>query len=128
MDEKTVVPGITRRELLEAAGKVAAFTVVATPVMGALGGVFTVSAQAQPQPLTAIAGIDRVVMKTGKTYLNGWAGYGAPPRPGRQGGGGGRGAAAAPTPPPAPPGPAPTTHGARCRDRAPSHSLIRTPP
>ncbi len=98
---------MTRREMLEAAGKVAALTVVATPVMSALGDAFTVSAQAQP--LNAIAGIDRVVMKTGRTYLNGWAGYGAPPRPGRQGGGGGRGAAAAPTPPPEPPGPAPKT-------------------
>src|SRR5262245_35237374 len=96
---------ITRRELLQNAGKAAGFTVVAMPMLGTLGDVLSVSAQAQP--LNAIAGIDRVVMKNGKTYLNGWAGYGAPPRPGRQGGGGGRGNAT-PTPSPEPPGPAPT--------------------
>src|SRR5204863_5631291 len=39
-------------------------------------------------------------------YLSGWAGYGAPPRPGRQGGGGRGGANAAPPPPT---GPAPAT-------------------
>jgi len=97
--------GLTRRELLQSAGKAVVLTIVATPVVGAFGDGFSVSAQAQP--LNAVAGVDRVVMKTGKTYLNGWAGYGAPPRPGRQGGGGGRGAAAQ-TPTPEPPGPAPT--------------------
>ena len=95
---------ITRREMLTATGKVAGLTVIATPLIGAFGSDWSIVAQAQP--LAAIAGVDRVVMKTGKTYLNGWAGYGAPPRPGRQGGGG-RGAAA-PTAPPEPPGPAPT--------------------
>ena len=58
---------------------------------------------AQAQPLTSAAGVDRLVMLTGKTYLNGWVGYGPPPRPGR---GGARGAAA--TPPPEPPGKPPT--------------------
>src|ERR1700752_1395010 len=93
---------MTRRELLESAGKMAALTVVATPLISAFGDELIVSAQAQP--LNAVAGIDRVVMNHGKTYLNGWAGYGVPPRPGRQG----RGA----TPPvtaPEPAGPAPTT-------------------
>ena len=93
---------ITRREFVGTAGKVVGLAVVATPLLNVLGEGFSVSAQAQP--LAALAGIDRVVMKSGKTYLNGWAGYGAPPRPGR-GGGGGRGGA---TPSPAPTGPAPT--------------------
>ena len=52
--------------------------------------------------LTAVAGVDRAVMLPGKTYLNGYAGYGEPPRPAR----GGRGGQVAL--PPASPGPAPT--------------------
>jgi len=90
---------VTRRELLETMGTVAAMSVVAGPFAGAFGDGFAVSPQALP--LTAIAGVDRVVMNHGRTYLNGWAGYGDPPRRGR----GGRGAAAAP--PPENPGPAP---------------------
>jgi hypothetical protein len=50
--------------------------------------------------LTAVAGPDRTVIIPAKTYLNGYVGYGDPPRPGR----GPRGQAAAP---PAPPGPPP---------------------
>jgi uncharacterized protein len=34
--------------------------------------------QTAAAPLTAVAGVDRVVVMPGKTYLNGWAGYGAP--------------------------------------------------
>jgi uncharacterized protein len=58
--------------------------------------------------LTAVAGPDRVVVMPGKTYLNGWAGYGAPPdrrerrRQGEQ-----------PPVPPVPPGPAPTVTWSR---------------
>jgi DUF1680 family protein len=92
---------ITRREWLETMGSVTAMSVVAGPFVGALGDGFAVSAQALP--LAAIAGVDRIVMNHGRTYLNGWAGYGAPPRHGR----GGRGAA--PTPPPENPSPAPAT-------------------
>jgi DUF1680 family protein len=112
MSDDTTTSAITRRELFGTVGKIgtaAAVSVVAGPFLGALGDGFAVSAQALP--LAAVAGVDRVVMKPGKTYLNAWAGYGAPPRPGRQGGGlstgsgqGGRGAAvAAPTEPPGPP-------------------------
>ena len=87
---------ITRRELLGTMGTMAV-VVTASPLIDG----FAVSAQALP--LAAVAGPDRVVMRHGKTYLNGWAGYGAPPRRGRRGRG---------TPPPTPapdPGPAPTT-------------------
>jgi DUF1680 family protein len=57
------------------------------------------NAPAQPadMSLTSIAGPDRVVMLEGKTYLNGYAGYGQP-RP--RGGGGGRRGQAAQTPEP----------------------------
>ncbi len=96
---------MTRREALGTLGKAAAVTLVSIPIVDALG---TVSIEAQAQPLAAVAGIDRVVMLKGKTYLSGWTGYGAPPRRGRAGGGGtGRGAADAA--PPVDPGPAPKT-------------------
>jgi DUF1680 family protein len=92
---------MTRRELFERFGTVAAMSVVAGPFAGSLADGFAVSAQALP--LSAVAGVDRVVMSHGRTYLNAWAGYGEPPRRGR----GARGAAAAPPPPT--PGPAPVT-------------------
>ena len=107
MSDQTTKPTLTRRELLETMGTVAVGSVVATQLVEMTfgeGGVL--SAQAAPPALNAIAGVDRVVMLKGKTYLNGWAGYGSP-RPARGGGGGGRGAAAQ-TPPPEPPGPPPT--------------------
>lgn len=85
---------LTRRELLQRFTASVLVSAVATP----LGKALALTTHAEP--VNAVAGVDRVVMKHGKTYLNGWAGYGAPPRPGR----GGRGAAAA-----APTGPAPRT-------------------
>lgn len=98
---------VTRREAIAAAGKTAVVTVAAGSFLEVAFGDGTLSAQAAQAPvstsLNAVAGVDRVVMKHGKTYLNAWAGYGNPPRPGRQGG---RGQAAAPPPPT---GPAPTT-------------------
>jgi uncharacterized protein len=97
---------LTRRELLGRLGTLAAASVVASPVVKlVLGENGVVSAQAMPAdlPLAAIAGHDRFVMPHGKTYLNGWVGYGAPPRPGR-----GRGRRGQPPPPQEPPGPAPT--------------------
>lgn len=92
---------ISRRELVARLTTTAIVSVVATPLGGALNKAFALTSKAEP--VNAVAGVDRVVMKHGKTYLRGWAGYGAPPRAGR--GGGGRGAAAAPVPT----GPAPTT-------------------
>src|ERR1051326_2100874 len=58
---------------------------------------------ADEAPLNAVAGVDRVTILPGKTYLRGWAGYGDPPRPERP-----RGPQAQTPPPPAPTGPAPT--------------------
>lgn len=48
--------------------------------------------------LSSLAGVDRVVVLPGRTYLRGWAGYGEPPRPGRR-----RRNEPEPTPPPGPP-------------------------
>src|SRR5262249_22426705 len=78
---------VTRRDALGTIGKFAAFSVGAAPLSGEVRDGISVTAE----PLAADAGIDRVVMLHGKTYLNGWAGYGTRPRAGR---GGGRGAAA----------------------------------
>ncbi len=50
-------------------------------------------AEAEPASLNGIAGVDRVTVLPGKTYLRGWAGYGAPPRRVR-------GRAGEPAPPP----------------------------
>jgi DUF1680 family protein len=60
------------------------------------------AAQAASAPLTAIAGVDRVVVMPGKTYLSGWAGHGNRPRAGR------RGRLAETPAPTVVPGPAPT--------------------
>jgi len=100
-------PGVTRRQMLGTMGTAAVGAVVATQLVEmtfAENGVL--SAQAAPLDLNAIAGVDRVVMLKGKTYLNGWAGYGSP-RPAR-GNGGGRGRGAAAQAPAEPPGPPPT--------------------
>lgn len=68
---------MTRRDMMRKTGMVAVVSAVAGP----LGDSLTVSAESLP--LNAIAGVDRVVMTGGRTYLNGWAGYGEPPRRGR---------------------------------------------
>jgi len=91
--------GITRREMLEKVGKTAAGSVAFASLMQ--GPFAAANAFAGDRaPLTAIAGVDRVVMAPGRTYLNAWAGYGEPPRRAR-----GRGT---PPPPAENPGPPPT--------------------
>jgi hypothetical protein len=57
-------------------------------VLGTLGAATAVpalnsaifAAEAEDAPLKAAAGVDRVTILAGKTYLQGWAGYGNPPR------------------------------------------------
>ncbi len=87
---------LTRRELLERVTKGMIVTAIATPLGGAFEKAFALTAQVDP--VNAVAGVDRVVMKRGKTYLNAWAGYGTPPRPGRGGRGGGAATPAGPAP------------------------------
>jgi uncharacterized protein len=67
-------------------------TVALTPLMQ--DALVTCAAAAEEAPLTAVAGVDRIVVQPGKTYLRGWAGYGDPPAPNR-----------GPGPPPATPPP-----------------------
>ena len=65
-----------------------------------------VSANADETPLTTYAGVDRVTILPGKTYLRGWVGYGEAPmlgRPQRYG--------PPPATPPAPPPTGPAAHG-----------------
>ncbi len=64
------------------------------------------AASATTATLSVVAGVDRVVVLPGKTYLNGWAGYQGPEQPGRRGRR--RRPEAEVAPAPAPTGPAPT--------------------
>jgi len=88
---------MTRREMLEAVGKVAAVSVVLPPFLPDFLGHGRLPMQ--DIPLGAQAGPDRVVVLPGRTYINGWAGYGLPPnqRPRRR-----RGEPEAPPPPTGP--------------------------
>jgi hypothetical protein len=89
---------LTRREALGRTTQAAA----AAGLAPALPTALTSPAAAQDAPpLNASAGVDRVTVLTGKTYLRGWAGYGEPPRSNVPRG---RGSAA---PLPAPAGPSP---------------------
>src|SRR5438045_228862 len=77
---------ISRRAMLGMIGKAAAASVVLPPILQAailpdyatsdssLRGV-----RAGAAPVNGIAGVDRVVVLPGKTYLRAWAGYGEPP-------------------------------------------------
>src|ERR1035438_8421846 len=85
---------LSRRELFGTVGK----ALVLTPLVG-----IAAAPRANAAPgasLTGVAGIDRVTVLGGKTYLRGWVGYGDQRDPGR----GGRGA----PPPPVESGPAAT--------------------
>lgn len=64
---------ISRRDLLGRLSKMAAFSAAATPFLN------SAILSAEPS-LNGIAGVDRVVILPGKTYLRGWAGYGDPPK------------------------------------------------
>ena len=90
---------ISRRTMLGKLGQVAAASVALPRVLHAAILSPEPSAVA---PVNGIAGVDRVVVLPGKTYLRGWAGYGDPPRPAP------RGRANADSTPPAPMGPAPS--------------------
>ena len=80
---------MSRREMLETTGKAAA-SVALAPMMQNL--VVTCGMAADEPALNAIAGVDRVTVLPGKTYLMGWVGFGSEPA------GGGRGMPAGPTP------------------------------
>lgn len=81
---------LSRRELLQRVTATLLVSATATPFDAALALTShaetvtgSVSELGTADPVKAVAGVDRVVMKHGRTYLNAWAGYGTPPRPGR---------------------------------------------
>src|ERR1700678_1189876 len=73
---------MSRREMLGKAGKTAAVSVALAPLMQS-AIVSCAMAEENVAPLNGVAGIDRVTILPGKTFLRGWAGYGNPPHPGR---------------------------------------------
>src|SRR5579859_4705495 len=70
---KQTKPKLTRRQMLAAAGKSA---VMAPLIQSAILS----CASAAESAVHGAAGIDRVTILPGKTYLRGWAGYGDPPQ------------------------------------------------
>jgi DUF1680 family protein len=81
---------ISRRTMLGQLGQVAASSVLLTPLLHAV--ILPDSAAGQvaspgggapaTEAVNGVAGVDRVVVLPGRTYLRGWAGHGEPPRPG----------------------------------------------
>ncbi len=94
MSEDLTKRKISRRGAIGTIGKAVA---LAPAVQSAIVS----CAMADGAALNGVAGIDRVTVLPGKTYLRGWAGYGDPPRPVRAGRG------TQPAPPPAATGPTP---------------------
>ena len=71
---------VSRRELFRTGGKTLAAAAAAPFVPGML---LRCSADTGTATPSGVAGIDRVTVLPGKTYLRGWAGYGNPPGPPR---------------------------------------------
>lgn len=83
MSDESPQSPISRREMLGVVGRAAAVSVVLPPL---LPGTVRGAGPRRPgtAPLRVVAGPDRVVMATGRTYVNAWAGYGEPPGRGRR--------------------------------------------
>ncbi len=77
MSNGNIKNNMSRREMLGTVGKAAAASVVLPPVIRDLivSGVIA----ADNAALRSIAGVDRVTVLPGKTYLMGWAGFGGEP-------------------------------------------------
>ena len=116
---------ISRRRMLESVGKSAAAIAVMHPMLRT--AILPVASRSMrtAAPVNGIAGVDRIVVLPGKTYLRGWAGYGEPPRRGPR----------RPTPadstPPVPSGPPPTVRwssksGPGCVKIADPSALVTT--
>ncbi len=89
---------LTRRELVGTVAKAA----VIPPLLQS--AILSCSAAETGPALNSVAGVDRITVQPGKTYLRGWAGYGEPPstRPPAQGRGPQTEPAVAPPPRPTP--------------------------
>ncbi len=66
--------GMSRRGLLRTAGKMALASVTMAPLAHTVFVVPDVLGARAPE-LAAVAGLDRIAVLPGRTYLNGWAGY-----------------------------------------------------
>ena len=67
----------SRRDLFGAAGKAA----LVAPLLRS--AILASDVDGDTTPVNGIAGVDRITVLPGKTYLRGWVGYGDPPKPGR---------------------------------------------
>ncbi len=67
---------LSRRRMLSRAGQVALGSAAAPLFQTAILS----CASAAETPVKSVAGVDRVTILPGKTYLRGWAGYGTPPQ------------------------------------------------
>jgi DUF1680 family protein len=103
MSKDSNTTNISRREMFGAVGRAVTAAAV-TPVVQT--AIVACAMAADEAPLNAVAGVDRVTILPGKTYIRGWAGYGDPPRPQRFRGP--QGAQNAGETAPAPAGPAPS--------------------
>lgn len=79
MSESGNVRNVSRRDALEAMGSAAVVSVVLPPILGGVPG-HPSSFMTSRAALDAWAGPDRIVVRPGATFLNGWAGYGERPR------------------------------------------------
>jgi len=100
MSDHPAKPGLSRRDMLGTIGKAAVASVALPQVLRA--AILPGREVGSAAPVNGVAGVDRVVVLPGKTYLRGWAGYGDPPRSSP------RRPAQADSLPPAPTGPTPT--------------------
>ena len=83
MSEESTKSKISRREMLGTLGKTAVATVALAPTLRS--AIVSCGMTPQTAALNGVAGVDRVVVLPGKTYLRGWAGYGEPPGQRRRG-------------------------------------------
>src|SRR5437867_5032036 len=103
---------MTRRELLRAA--------TVAPILQTT--IVSCANAADEAPLNSAAGVDRVTILPGKTYLRGWAGYGDQPRPQRP-----RGPQAPQTPPPPPPPTGPAASSMWSKESGPGEVKFEDP-
>src|SRR6476661_7961765 len=83
---------ISRRRMLGTVGKAAVAAAILQPMLDtmilpdaarAAGASRSERPRGEGTPVAGEAGVDRIVVLPGKTYLRGWAGYGEAPHPGR---------------------------------------------
>ena len=86
MSHREPPSNVSRRRMLGTVGKAALGAAILYPVLET--AIFNnADAAERPRrrvgtgaPINGVAGVDRVVVLPGRTYLRGWAGYGEPPR------------------------------------------------